>query len=59
MMKFLVIKHVIVEGLGVFEQFCHEAGIAVDTVELEKGRSLPNLGGLCSSLEYGWTDECR
>lgn len=42
-MKFLVIKHVVVEGLGVFEQFCHDAGIAVDTVELEKGDSFPNV----------------
>lgn len=42
-MKFLVIKHVVVEGLGVFEQFCHDAGIAVDTVELEKGDSFPHL----------------
>lgn len=42
-MKFLVIKHVMVEGLGVFEQFCHEAGIAIDTVELEKGDSFPNV----------------
>ncbi len=44
-MKFLVIKHVVVEGLGVFERFCHDAGIAVDTVELEKGDTFPNLEG--------------
>jgi GMP synthase-like glutamine amidotransferase len=44
-MKFLVIKHVVVEGLGIFEQFCHEAGIAIDTVELEKGDVFPNLEG--------------
>ncbi len=44
-MKFLVIKHVVVEGLGIFEQFCHHAGIAIDTVELEKGDSFPNLEG--------------
>ncbi len=42
-MKFLVIKHVVVEGLGVFEQFCHDAGIAIDTVELEQGDVFPNL----------------
>ncbi|MBE9167778.1 type 1 glutamine amidotransferase [Pleurocapsales cyanobacterium LEGE 06147] len=42
-MKFLLIKHVVEEGLGIFEQFCHDAGIAVDTVELEKGDSFPNL----------------
>lgn len=44
-MKFLVIKHVVVEGLGVFEQFCHDAGIAIDTVELEKGEAFPKLEG--------------
>jgi GMP synthase-like glutamine amidotransferase len=44
-MKFLLIKHVIVEGLGVFEQFCHDAGIAIDIVELEKGDSFPKLEG--------------
>lgn len=42
-MKFLVIKHVVVEGLGIFEQFCYEAGITIDTVELEKGDAFPNL----------------
>ncbi|MEO0533377.1 MAG: type 1 glutamine amidotransferase [Cyanobacteria bacterium P01_A01_bin.123] len=42
-MKFLVIKHVIIEGLAVFEQFCHDAGIAIDTVELEKGDRFPDL----------------
>ena len=35
-MKFLVIKHLLVEGLGIFEQFCHDSGIDIDTVELEK-----------------------
>jgi GMP synthase-like glutamine amidotransferase len=44
-MKFLVIKHVIVEGLGIFEQFCHQAGVTVDTVELEKGDKFPSLDG--------------
>lgn len=44
-MKFLVIKHVIAEGLGIFEQFCYEAGITVDVVELEKGDKFPNLEG--------------
>lgn len=32
-MKFLVIKHVTVEGLGVFEEFCCEYGITVDSIE--------------------------
>ncbi|MDZ4872251.1 MAG: hypothetical protein CLLPBCKN_001639 [Chroococcidiopsis cubana SAG 39.79] len=40
-MKFLAIKHVIVEGLGIFEQFCYEAGITTDVVELEKGDKFP------------------
>ncbi len=44
-MKFLVIKHVIAEGLGIFEQFCYEAGITVDVVELEKGDEFPSLEG--------------
>ncbi|HIK18021.1 MAG TPA: type 1 glutamine amidotransferase [Leptolyngbyaceae cyanobacterium M33_DOE_097] len=42
-MKFLVIKHVVAEGLGIFEQFCYEAGISVDVVELEKGDLFPAL----------------
>ena len=44
-MKFLVIKHLFVEGLGIFEQFCHDSGIEIDIVELEKGDSFPNLEG--------------
>jgi GMP synthase-like glutamine amidotransferase len=44
-MKFLVIKHVVAEGLGIFEQFCYEAGITVDVVELEKGDKFPSLEG--------------
>lgn len=44
-MKFLVIKHVIAEGLGVFESLCHQAGIEVDYVELEKGDTFPSLEG--------------
>ena len=42
-MKFLVIKHVVVEGLGIFERFCHDANIAIETVELEKGDFFPTL----------------
>lgn len=42
-MKFLVIKHVIAEGLGIFEQFCYAADITVDVVELEKGDQFPSL----------------
>ena len=44
-MKFLVIKHLLVEGLGIFEQFCHNAAIDFDTVELEKGDRFTNLEG--------------
>ena len=44
-MKFLVIKHLLVEGLGIFEQFCQDAGIEIDTVELEKGDRFPELEG--------------
>jgi GMP synthase-like glutamine amidotransferase len=52
-MKFLVIKHVVVEGLGVFERFCHDAGIAIDTVELEKGDSFPSLEGYAALWVMG------
>lgn len=52
-MKFLAIKHVVVEGLGVFEQFCHEAGIAIDTVELEKGDRFPTLDGYAALWVMG------
>lgn len=44
-MKFLVIKHLFVEGLGIFEQFCHNADIDIDIVELEKGDTFPSLEG--------------
>lgn len=52
-MKFLVIKHVVVEGLGVFEQFCHDADIVIDTVELEKGDDFPNLEGYAALWVMG------
>jgi GMP synthase-like glutamine amidotransferase len=52
-MKFLVIKHVVLEGLGVFEQFCHDAGIMIDTVELEKGDTFPNLEGYAALWVMG------
>lgn len=52
-MKFLVIKHVVVEGLGVFERFCHDAGIAIDTVELERGDAFPNLEGYAALWVMG------
>ena len=42
-MKFLVIKRLLVEGLGIFERFCHDSGIDIDTVELEKGDCFPSL----------------
>jgi GMP synthase-like glutamine amidotransferase len=44
-MKFLAIKHVIAEGLGIFEHYCYEVGITVDAVELEKGDKFPSLEG--------------
>lgn len=52
-MRFLVFKHVVVEGLGVFEQFCHDAGIAIDTVELEKGDPFPDLEGYAALWVMG------
>ncbi len=52
-MKFLVIKHVVVEGMGIFEQFCHDIGIAIDTVELEKGDVFPNLEGYAALWVMG------
>lgn len=62
-MKFLVIKHVIAEGLGIFEQFCYEANITVNVVELEKGDKFPNLEGYSAlwvmggPMNAGDTDE--
>jgi GMP synthase-like glutamine amidotransferase len=52
-MKFLVIKHVVVEGLGVFDRFCHDAGIAIDTVELERGDTFPSLEGYAALWVMG------
>lgn len=68
-MKFLVIKHVVVEGLGIFEKFISQAGIDTDTVELEKGDPFPDLenyqalwvmGGpmnVDDELDYPWLIE--
>jgi len=61
--KFLLIKHLIVEGLGIFEGFCYDAGISVDTVELEKGDSFPSVEGYSAlwvmggSMNVGDTDD--
>ena len=41
-MKFLVIKHTVSEGFGIYEQFCLDAGFQVDYVEMEKGDRFPN-----------------
>ncbi|HEY9816014.1 MAG TPA: type 1 glutamine amidotransferase [Candidatus Obscuribacterales bacterium] len=41
-MKFLVIKHTRSEGFGIYEQFCLDAGIDVDYVELAKGDRFPD-----------------
>ncbi len=68
-MKFLVVKHVIAEGLGIFEQFCDEADITVDAVELEKGDKFPRLEGYAAlwvmggpmnvgdTADYPWLEE--
>jgi len=65
-MKFLVIKHVLVEGLGAFARWCERAGIAVDLVELERGETLPDpqnyqavwvMGGpmnVADEADYPW-----
>lgn len=46
LINFLVIKHAPTEGIGIFEQFCRENGVIVDTVEIFKegaAESLPDL----------------
>jgi GMP synthase-like glutamine amidotransferase len=40
-MTILVIKHVDCEGLGVWEEFCRDDGIAVEVVALHRGDLLP------------------
>lgn len=40
-MTILVIKHVDCEGLGLWEEFCREAGVALDVVALHRGEPLP------------------
>lgn len=40
-MRILVIKHVDREGLGLWEEFCREAGVALDVVALHRGDPLP------------------
>ncbi|MDJ0534544.1 MAG: type 1 glutamine amidotransferase [Xenococcaceae cyanobacterium MO_207.B15] len=69
-MKFLVIKHLVVEGLGSFAEFFEQADIAVDIVELEKGDPFPEsledysalwvMGGsmnVADENEYSWLRE--
>lgn len=41
-MTILAIKHVDCEGLGLWEDFCREAGVAVDVVALHRGDPLPS-----------------
>lgn len=41
-MKFLVVKHTISEGFGIYEQYCLDAGIQVDYVEMQKGDRFPD-----------------
>lgn len=40
-MSILVIKHVDWEGLGVWEDFCRQKGVAVEVVALHRGNPLP------------------
>ncbi|MCU0568999.1 MAG: type 1 glutamine amidotransferase [Oculatellaceae cyanobacterium Prado106] len=54
-MKFLVIKHAVVEGLGVFEEFCRAAGIAIAPIELEKGDTFPELDDYAALWVMGGT----
>ncbi|MCS6782123.1 MAG: type 1 glutamine amidotransferase [Gloeomargarita sp. SKYBB_i_bin120] len=44
-MRFLVVKHVPEEGLGLIAPWCAEAGIAVEVVELGQGEPLPSPVG--------------
>ncbi len=44
-MKFVVVKHVTVEGLGAFAPWCEAAGIDLDWVEWERGDTLPETLG--------------
>jgi GMP synthase-like glutamine amidotransferase len=38
---FLVLRHVDCEGLGLWEECCHQAGIAFELVDLHRGGNLP------------------
>ncbi len=65
-MKFLVVKHVVAEGLGIFAPWCERAGIAIDVVEWERGETLPDarnyqaiwvMGGpmnVADEADYPW-----
>lgn len=52
-MKFLVIKHVVAEGLGVFESLCGKEGIDVEYLEIEKGDTFPSLEGYSALWAMG------
>lgn len=52
-MKFLVVKHALVEGVGIFGRFCHEWGIQLDTTELAQGDRLPDPSSYDGVLVMG------
>ncbi len=52
-MTILVIKHVDCEGLGVWEEFCREDGIAVEVVALHRGDPLPPPGQFEGVISLG------
>ncbi|HEY9648191.1 MAG TPA: type 1 glutamine amidotransferase [Chroococcidiopsis sp.] len=52
-MKFLVLKHAVIEGAGIFELFCREAAIAFDSVDLSQGESFPEIADYDALLVMG------
>ncbi|MFQ5804562.1 MAG: type 1 glutamine amidotransferase [Candidatus Methylomirabilales bacterium] len=52
-MTILVIKHVDCEGLGVWEEFCREDGIAVEVVALHREDPLPPPGQFQGVISLG------
>lgn len=52
-MKFVVLQHIACEGLGLWEECCREAGIALEVVDLPGNGSLPPRGSFHAVISLG------
>lgn len=50
---FLILQHIACEGLGLWEECCHEAGIAIEVVDLSRAGALPTRHGFHAVISLG------